>query len=88
MMQGRGRQVLNESLSIRNYVLFRMEPPRGVGSPALGQGSVRRSMTMRGRAPKSSKTRLVGLATRRLQLHAFSEAATTVFKGAAAKAMT
>ena len=38
-----------------------MEPPRGVGSPALGQGSVRRSMTMRGRAPKSSKTRLVGL---------------------------
>ena len=43
---------------------------------------------MRGRAPKSSKTRLVGLATRRLQLHAFSEAATTVFKGAAAKVMT
>ena len=53
------------------YVLFRMKPPRGVGSPALGQGSVRRSMTMRGRAPKSLKTSLVDLAACRLQLHAF-----------------
>ena len=35
---------------------------------------------MRGRAPKSSKTRLVGLAACRLQLHAFVAAATTVFR--------